>query len=95
MTTHLYPKALRLLELWIEAMEEILSDKKNRTASDFANARQFFKDNNILVDKPLPSVAPKAVSNGILTDTEDQIEEDIPSFMRETMEKSMGPTNGS
>lgn len=92
-TTHLYPKALKLLELWLDAMGATLADTENRTASDFANARQFFKDNNILVDKPLPRVAPKVVSDGILKSVDADLEE-TPSFMREAMEKTMGPQDG-
>ena len=93
-TTHLYPKTLKLLELWLDAMGATLADTENRTASDFANARQFFKDNNILVDKPLPRAAPKAVSGDILRSASDALEDDTPSFMREAMEKTMGPQDG-
>ena len=89
-TAHLYPKTLRLLELWLDSMIVTLADTENRTASDFANARQFFKDNNILVDKPLPRAAPKVVSDGILKSADVDLEE-TPSFMREAMEKTMGP----
>jgi hypothetical protein len=85
-TTHLYPKVLQLMELWLDQMIATLQDPESRSASDFANARQFLKDNNIVVEKPSPHVNRQA-SAEILQDPEG---DELPSFMRD---RHMGITD--
>lgn len=51
----LWSKLQELQEATIDALLEILRDRESRTASDMANATRFLKDNNMVIERPLPS----------------------------------------